>query len=147
MVEFHLRPAVDGDSDAIRRLIHAVGINPGGLRWQRFVLAVDEQGTMLGCGQLKPHSGGVIELASLAVQPDRQRRGIGTALILRLMEVGPRPLYLMCRTELGGYYERFGFQRLGVREMPRYFKRIRQLVMAYERLSGAGETLLVMKLM
>jgi len=147
LVEFHLRPAEEGDSDAIRSLIHVVGINPGGLHWRRFVLAVEEQGRMLGCGQLKPHAGGVFELASIAVQPDHQGRGIGTALIRHMMEIGPRPLYLMCRTELGGFYERFGFQRIGVREMPGYFKRIRQMIIAYERLSGSGEILLVMKLM
>ncbi len=131
---------------AIRALIHQVGINPSGLKWQHFILAVDEMDEMLGCGQIKPHAGDVMELASIAVRPDRQGQGIGRALILSLLEKGPRPLYLMCRAALGPFYQKFGFRRLGVKEMPVYFRRIRQMFLAYERLSGSEEILLVMKL-
>ncbi len=146
MADFSLRPARKEDLVVIRNIIHRVGINPTGLDWRRFWLADDDDGTVLGCGQIKPHSGGALELASIAVQPDHQNRGIGTALIGELLQRGSRPLYLMCRPSLGSYYERFGFRRLGLREMPSYFRKLRQILLAYEHLSRSPETLLVMKL-
>jgi hypothetical protein len=45
-----LRPATRADAGVIRSLIHTVGINPIGLNWRRFILAVDERDVMLGCG-------------------------------------------------------------------------------------------------
>ena len=146
MADFRLRAAQESDAEAIRQLIHRVGINPGGLKWQRFVIAVDANDELLGCGQLKPHGISVMELASLAVQPQFQGQGIGRALLEHLMEEGPRPLYLMCRPALGPLYEKFGFERLGVGEMPTYFRRIRQMFMAYELMTRNEEVLLVMKL-
>lgn len=146
MADFQLRPAEEADMRAIRRLIHEARINPNGLDWPRFVLAVSGSGEVVGCGQLKPHSGDVMELASLAVTREYQSRGIGRALIEHLIKQGPRPLYLMCRPELGSLYEKFGFHRLTVKEMPAYFRRIRQMMGAYERLVNVKEMLLVMKL-
>ena len=95
MVEFTLRPAEESDADRIRNLIYKVGINPTGLDWRRFVVAVDANGKLLGCGQLKPHGQEIIELASLAVLPEFQGRGLGGALLNRLISTGPRPLFLM----------------------------------------------------
>ena len=61
---------------------------------------------------------------NVAVDPDRRRRGIGTALIVALLErVGPEAqVTLEVRRSNGGaqrLYERFGFRSAGVR--PRYY--------------------------
>ena len=61
---------------------------------------------------------------NVAVDPDRRRRGIATALIGALLErVGPdTPVTLEVRRSNGGaivLYERFGFRSAGVR--PRYY--------------------------
>jgi len=146
LVEFTLRPAAEADAPAIRELIHRVGINPTGLDWGRFVLALDSGGRMLGCGQLKPHGSDVVELASLAVLPKYQRQGIGGALIKHLIATGPRPLYLICRSGLGPLYEKYGFRVLSLDEMPRYFRRMAQLAGLAAALRRLDETLLVMKL-
>lgn len=42
--DFTLRTARAEDDAAIRKLIHQVGINPLGLHWERFILAVDHWG-------------------------------------------------------------------------------------------------------
>ncbi len=146
MAEVRLRKAEAGDEAAIRDLIHRVQINPNGLDWHRFLLAVNEEDGMIGCVQLKPHGGEVMELASLAVEPAYRLRGIGRLLIEETLNTGPRPLYLMCRAELGPLYEKFGFEKLQVKEMPTYFRRIKRLFSAYERLNRGHEVLLVMKL-
>jgi N-acetylglutamate synthase-like GNAT family acetyltransferase len=69
MTTWTLRRARQPDAPAIRRLIRQVGINPLGLDWRRFLIAVDAGGQLVGCGQVKPHADGSLELASIAVQP------------------------------------------------------------------------------
>lgn len=145
MAAFTLRAASREDAAAIRRLIHLVGINPTGLDWHRFLIAVDASGRLLGCGQLKPHGREVIELASLAVQPEYQGQGIARAIIEQLISRAPRPLFLICRSHLGPFYEKWGFQALGLDEMPGYFRRLARLAGLLAPLAGDGG-LLVMEL-
>ena len=143
---FNIRPARETESAQIRDLIHLVGINPLGLDWKRFVVAVNEQDEILGCGQLKPHGPEVLELASLAVYPEQQRKGIARLIIEHLLKGSPRPLYLMCESGLGPLYERFGFRPIPYEEMPRYFQRISKLAGLVTTLAQREERLLIMKL-
>jgi N-acetylglutamate synthase-like GNAT family acetyltransferase len=146
IVDFELRPAREPDAAAIRRLVLVGGINPTGLDWRRFVVAVDAGDQVIGCGQLKPHGRDVLELASIAVEPGQRHRGIASAIITRLLEEPHRPLYLMCRSSLGPLYKKFGFTGLETVEMPTYFRRMSQLAGIVNTLARTGETLLVMKL-
>jgi amino-acid N-acetyltransferase len=143
---FITRPARETDAPQIRSLIHLVRLIPTGLDWKRFVVAVNEQDEMIGCGQLKPHGQDVLELASIAVHPDLQGKGIARAIIERLLKDSPRPLYLMCRSSLGPFYEKFGFQGISYEEMPRYFQRISKLAGLASTLAHREERLLIMKL-
>ena len=141
-----IRPARETEAAQIHDLIHQVGINPMGLDWKRFVLAVNERDEMLGCGQLKPHAGDILELASIAVYPEHQGKGVARRIIEHLLKDSPRPLYLMCQASLGPLYEKFGFHAIPYKEMPRYFQRISKLAGLVETLARREEHLLVMKL-
>ena len=121
------------------------GINPTGLDWRRFVVAVSPQGEVIGCGQVKPHRDGSLELASIAVTPERRGQGVARAIIEHLLAENQGELYLMCRSGLGGLYEKFGFRVIQPDEMPRYFRKISRLVGLVEVLRRDGESLLVMK--
>ncbi len=149
MTTYILRPAQERDEPAIKDLIHEVGINPLGLDWKRFTVAVDPQGRIIGTGQIKPHQKGEVhELASIAVVPQHRGEGIARAIIEHLLNDSPRPLYLTCRSRLESFYEKFGFRALSYGEMPRFFQRISKLagfVGAVARL-GEGDGLSVMKL-
>jgi N-acetylglutamate synthase-like GNAT family acetyltransferase len=142
---FSIRPAEAGDKEAIRWLVFTGKINPTGLEWRRFSVAVSSEGKVIGCGQIKPHGDGSLELASIAVHPEWRRRGVARLIITHLCAVQPGDLYLTCRAELGSMYEKFGFRRLDFEEMPRYFKRISRLVGLLELLRSEGSILLVMK--
>ena len=141
-----IRAAQEAEAAQIRDLIHVVGINPLGLDWKRFVVAVNERDEMIGCGQIKPHGQDVLELASIAVYPEHQGKGVARAIIEHLLEDSPRPLYLMCQSSLGTFYEKFGFQAITYEEMPRYFQRISKLAGLVTTLASREERLLVMKL-
>ena len=141
---FSLRRATQQDETAIRVLIHQVGINPMGLEWSHFLLAVDENDQMIGCGQIKPHFDGTRELASIAVIPERRGEGVARAVIERLQADNPPPLYLTCRSVLGPMYEKFGFRALEQGELSPYFKRIWRLAGLIHRLNAEIGPLLVM---
>jgi N-acetylglutamate synthase-like GNAT family acetyltransferase len=143
--EYSLRRARAADAKMIRQIISLVHINPTGLNWQRFILAVDRQGSIIGCGQLKPHGDGSIELASIAVMPEWRGNGVARTIIEYLLEQHPGSLYLTCRAQLGPLYEKFGFQVLHIGEMPPYFKRLSRLVNLFPRLGRQPDRLLVMR--
>jgi len=141
---FSLRPATQADFPAIRRLVLAERINPTGLDWQRFLVAVNSDEELIGCGQVKSHRDGSRELASIVVVPAWRRRGVARAIIERLLAENPGTLYLTCRSSLGPLYEKFGFHALEPQDMPPYFRRLSRLASVMNLLVDFGETLLVM---
>jgi len=147
MTNFTLRPARESESTVIKDLIHLTGINPMGLDWKRFIVAVaGAQDQVIGIGQLKPHGTEILELASIAVFPEYRGTGVARAIIEYLLKDSPRPLYLMCESSLGALYERFGFRSVSYAEMPRYFQRITKLAGLVTTLARRDTRLLVMKL-
>jgi len=116
------------------------------LDWHRFVVAVDDGNRLLGCGQLKPHGGGITELASIAVLPDYRQRGIARALIEDLIATAPRPLYLTCRSSLKSFYEKWQFRALELPDMPPYYRKLVRAMSMVGKLFMRDERLLVMAL-
>jgi N-acetylglutamate synthase-like GNAT family acetyltransferase len=141
-----IRSARETEAAQIRDLIHRVGINPMGLDWKRFVVAAGDHDELLGCGQLKPHGPDVLELASIAVYPEHQGKGVARLIIEHLLKDSPRPLYLMCESGIGPMYEKFGFRPVTYEDMPRYFQRISKLAGLVTTLAQRQERLLIMKL-
>lgn len=141
-----VRPARESESAQIRDLIYSVGINPMGLDWKRFVVAANDRDEMIGCGQIKPHGQAVLELASIAVYPEYRGQGVARAIIEHLLKDSPRPVYLMCESSLGTFYEKFGFRGISYEEMPRYFQRISKLAGLAATLVRREERLHIMKL-
>ena len=127
-------------------MIFQVGINPMDLNWRHFVIAVNNDEEFLGCGQVKEHRDGSLELASIAVKPEWRNLGIARKIIEHLIAIYPHPLYLTCRSKLGGFYEKFGFHIIEMEEMPIYFRRIAHLAQLFGRLKLIPGDLLVMKL-
>ena len=146
MTNYTLRPARETESRAIKELIHQVGINPMGVDWKRFIVAVDARDQIIGIGQLKPHGKDILELASIGVYPEYRGQGIARAIIENLLKDSPRPLYLMCESKNGGLYEKFGFRPISYEEMPRYFQRISKLAGLASTLARHDERILIMKL-
>lgn len=127
-----LRPATAADQPRIKAIIREVGINPMSLHWPNFILAVDDAtGEVVGTGQIKTHRDGSRELASIAVIPAYQKRGIAKQIIERLLaEHGRGTLHLTCVNSMGPFYEPFGFRAIGREEMTPYFKRLERITKA-----------------
>ena len=144
-MKFTLRPATAEDESTIRRLVQIGRINPTGLDWKRFSVAVTPDGVVIGCGQVKPHGDGSRELASIVVDPAWRGQSVARAIIERLLDEHPGDLHLMCRSALGPFYEKFGFRSLAPEEMPKYFRRISRVASLLHALQGEGDILLVMQ--
>jgi N-acetylglutamate synthase-like GNAT family acetyltransferase len=134
---FNIRDAEAADSADIRSLVRAVGINPLGLDWRRFILAVGHDDQMIGCGQIKIHKDGSRELASIAVRENWRGRGVATGIIDSLLKNETRNIWLMCRSEMVPFYARFGFIEVTqVEGLPSYFRRIYKLWGLLSNISG-----------
>lgn len=146
MENYSIRPALESESTQIKDLINLVGINPTGLDWKRFIVAMNDREQVIACGQIKPHGADIRELASIAVNPEYRGHGIARAVIETLLRENPKPLYLMCMSHNGPMYEKFGFQVIAEKQMPRYFARIKKLFNIADVFRKSGEELFVMKL-
>jgi N-acetylglutamate synthase-like GNAT family acetyltransferase len=114
------------------------------LDWRHFVVAVDAEGRMVGCGQVKQHGDGSRELASVAVEESWRRRGVASSLVADLQQRHGPPLWLTCQSTLADFYQRFGFMEVhDPQHLPRYFRKILRLVRMFRWL-GPGERLAVM---
>jgi N-acetylglutamate synthase-like GNAT family acetyltransferase len=106
-------------------MVRAARLNPLGLDWQRFFVAVDEDGEVVACVQEKPHRR-VRELASLVVARDRRGEGIGREMVAYLQDQTTPPLWLVCRSTHVSFYQQCGFEEVNERgEMPFYFRLLR----------------------
>jgi N-acetylglutamate synthase-like GNAT family acetyltransferase len=113
------------------------------LNWKHFIVAELPDSDFVGCAQLKPHSDSSVELASLAVEEAYRGQGAARALIKQLLTQSPRPLYLMCRSELRLFYEPFGFKVIGLNEMPPYFRRMLRVIKVFVLLTRHGGPLIM----
>jgi N-acetylglutamate synthase-like GNAT family acetyltransferase len=146
MTRYELRSALQSEANQIKDLIDSVEINPIGLDWKRFIVAVSEHGQVIACGQVKSHGGNIRELASIAVHPGHRGEGIARAVIELLLRENQCPMYLMCMSHNGLMYEKFGFKTITEHQLPRYFLRVKKLFIIANMFRKSDEELLVMKL-
>lgn len=141
---FEIRPALQSDQPHIESLIKLVKINPFGLDWRRFLVAVDNDGRIIGCGQLKPHSNQSLELASIAVHPNYRRHGVARAIIVQLLQQTSTPVYLTCRKKLTPFYQKFAFEISPLADLPPYFKRIYHISLWLSKLKLIPEEIAIL---
>lgn len=126
-------------------MVLAERLNPFSLDWRRFILAVDMNGQLLACVQVKPHADGTREMASLVVQPQFRGQRLARRMIEAVLASENGTLYLTCRGSLEPFYARFGFMPLPDVDLPPYFRRLRRLVHVLQRIVHLPENLVVMR--
>lgn len=126
--DYFIRAAESGDQRVIRAIVRGARINPMNLDWRNFILAVDKEAEIIGCGQIKTHRDGTKELASIAVRQGWRKMGIASTIIRRLIDRTESHLWLVCRAELATFYLKFGFTVVEDKnEMPTKFRRMRSV--------------------
>jgi N-acetylglutamate synthase-like GNAT family acetyltransferase len=116
-----IRAARQEDQETIVSFISQAKLNPRSLRWQNFLVA-EEHGHILGTRQLKVHAQGTREAASGFVLPKHRCQGISARLMNELLARENGPLYTMVNEKPAPYYERFGFRKVRVNDLPSDFR-------------------------
>jgi N-acetylglutamate synthase-like GNAT family acetyltransferase len=112
-----IRPATEQDQQAIRLLVRGERLNPTGLNWKNFLVAVTEE-DVVGAVQMRKHADGSLELGSLIVRRDMRSRGIGAQLIDALLAAESRPVWMITSAAFAGAYERWDFWPIEARSAP-----------------------------
>jgi N-acetylglutamate synthase-like GNAT family acetyltransferase len=99
-------------------MVRGAKINPRGLRWQRFVVA-EEDGRLIGVAQVRCHSDGTHELASLVVRPEHRGERIATRMIDTLLAEELDQTFMLVDRPFAEHYARWGFREIGPRALPR----------------------------
>ena len=122
--DFILRRATADEQGVIAGMIRTERLNIFGIKWENFIVAVDVNGGIVGCGQLKPHHD-CVELASLVVVPAWRGRGVARALVKQLHRNAGTIVWLMCAQRLTPFYHQFGYTQItDSKQMPATFRRI-----------------------
>jgi amino-acid N-acetyltransferase len=120
---FSIRRARTGDVRTIDRLVSGYAENRILLNKERvtyyedvqeFRVAVDESDQVIGCGALHVLWEDLAEVRTLAVEPSWHGRGVGHALLDKLLQVSKRlgVSRLFCLTFEVDFFARHGFQEI-----------------------------------
>jgi N-acetylglutamate synthase-like GNAT family acetyltransferase len=121
-----IRAATPRDQAAIVELVRSEPLNPAGLEWQRFVVAID-RGGLAGTVQMRHHADGSRELGSLVVRRDLRGRGVAARLIDALLQRHEDRVLLVTRTTRAPYFAPWGFSPIAPNAAPPPLRRQRRL--------------------
>ena len=108
-----IRRATERDQQAIRALVHSERLNPTGLNWPNFLVAVIG-GRIIGAVQMRKHSDGSRELASLVVSKEARGYGIASRMIDAMLAEDHEPVWMITAEPYAGAYSRWGFEPIEV---------------------------------
>jgi amino-acid N-acetyltransferase len=118
-----VRRAKPDDQPVITAMVRRARLNPAGLHWEQFVVG-ERDGRAVGVAQLRRHSDGTKELASLAVEPDAREQGIATQMVDTLLSDETAAVYTLIDRRFVGHFARWGFGQVGRSELPPSISRI-----------------------
>jgi len=114
---WEIEAAKAADMPEIEDLIAAVGGDLVDLATDQFVVAKSEDARILGCGRLRSYPE-FCEIVSMAVADDFRTKGIGRAIVERLLEMYEGAIYLICGDDVVEFFRRFEFSLLPASDMP-----------------------------
>ena len=117
-----IRPANKEDQQTIVSLIRQAKLNPRNLHWENFLVA-EENGNIIGIRQVRVHSRGTREVGSGFVLPEYRHQGVSARLMNEILTQETGPLYTMINEKWMSYYERFGFRRVDINQLPVDFRK------------------------
>lgn len=117
-----LRHAIAADQDTLRALMKHERPDPADAGWPQFIVAADGFG-IVGAAQLRRHSDGSNEVASLVVLPPMRGQGIAARLLDALLAGRNAPVHIVARRAHATYFERWGFRGIQPWQAPAAVRR------------------------
>jgi amino-acid N-acetyltransferase len=117
-----IRRATERDHQAIRALVRSERLNPTGINWPNFLVAIAE-GRIIGAVQMRKHTDGSREVGSLVVAKEARGHGLASRLIDTLLADDRKPIWLITAAANAGAYSRWGFEQIEVRAAPAKIRR------------------------
>ena len=117
-----VRRATERDQQSIRALVHSERLNPTGLDWPNFLVALTG-GRIIGAVQMRKHTDGSRELGSLVVAKEARGQGIASRLIGMLLADDREPVWLITAEPNADAYSRWGFEQIETRAAPAKVRR------------------------
>ncbi|CAM9803807.1 unnamed protein product [Scytosiphon promiscuus] len=107
-------------------------------------LCVEDEGSIIGFGQVRPVGGSDFELASIYVRESHRKRGLGSALVHRLVERFASThgseklgnLYLLTLASTVPFYEKNGFSTIPNDDAPKVLRAERAVGSALQSFFG-----------
>ena len=121
-VQAVVRRARPNDQPVITAMVRRARLNPAGLHWEQFVVG-ERDGRAVGVAQVRRHSDGARELASLVVESGVRGHGIATQLVDALLADETAAVYALIDRRFAGHFARWGFRKVGPGELPRSVSR------------------------
>jgi N-acetylglutamate synthase-like GNAT family acetyltransferase len=110
------------DEDEIRNMLRSLGGDESNFELSRFVVAKSGK-RLIGCGRIKVVSKDCLELASLGVLSECQKRGIGSHLVRELLAKEKyRPILLLTSSDKENFYKKLGAVIIAPESLPQAFK-------------------------
>jgi amino-acid N-acetyltransferase len=113
-----IRSATADDQPTIVALVKSERLNPTGLDWRRFTVAVRD-GRLIGAVQIRHHPDGARELGSLVVFSDQRGQGVAHALIDAALATVTGPVWMITRRAHADHYAAWGFAGCAPKTAPR----------------------------
>ena len=115
--------AQPSDLADLLNLLELIGGDRSKMDTASFIVAKDDQ-KLVGCVRVKKFNDQSLELASLAVNPEYQRQGIGRTLVEKILEKEKsRPIFLFCSIEKEPFYTLNGFVKIVPEVLPSEIKK------------------------
>ena len=118
-----VRRARADDQPVITALVRQARLNPADLQWQRFVIA-ERDGHAVGVAQLRRHSDGSNELASLVVEPASRGHSGATHMVDALLADERGPVYTLIDRRFVHHFVRWRFTPVDPSQLPRSVFRV-----------------------
>lgn len=115
--------AIIANEPQIRDILEKLDGDRADFDVSQFIVAKNKK-EIIGCVRIKVFLDGSLELASLAVLPGYQGKGIGSELIRKLLLSEPaRPIFLLTSLDKENFYKRFDFNIINTDNLPEELKK------------------------
>lgn len=117
-----IRKAAAADQAALVALVESERLNPHGIDWPNFFVAVEAE-RLVGAVQIRRHRDGSRELGSLVVAPSLRAHGLGGRLIEAALSAETGPVHMITGRAFAAHYTRWGFLPIAARCAPAGIRR------------------------